>query len=570
MFGLNKYDPQYKRIYICEGEWDTMALDMLAGELGKKYNIVGVPGASTFKPEWLELFRDKEVVSLYDNDEAGEKGEVNAQKRLAGIAESMWFVHWPVDAPTGFDVRDWIRYGLKIEKPIGCWKNLHTLLKSEPRIISIAEKVVIRQQSTIEGTASIEDVFRTYKKWLHSEHDRPDAITIAFAVCMANRLEGDPVWLFFVGPPGSMKSELLMSLSDHTTVYATTSLTTKTLISGAPTFSAKDPSLIPQLNGKILICKDFTSILTMQYMVRDEIFGILRDAYDGKIEKVFGTGLRRSYRSKFGILAGVTSKIESFTTLHQSLGERFLKFRLVSEDRTSEEARIFKALANFNHEIQMRIELSNIACKSLNRELPKDIPTPKGIYVDKIVALARFTALMRGVVERNQYNQMVLYRPSQEVGTRLAKQLSKLGIGIAMFLGHQEFKDEEIRIVSKVARDTCPELFEIIVRRIWAENKEFERPIRTSQVAWLTRLPVATISRVLQDMELLQIVNRHTMNGKTLWTLNRSITSLIEKIGMYNDEQPRLYSNNGNVTVQDAYDDADHVPANKLVLTKRI
>ena len=269
LFGLNKYDPQYKRIYICEGEWDTMALDMLAGELGKKYNIVGVPGASTFKPEWLELFRDKEVVSLYDNDEAGEKGEVNAQKRLAGIAESMWFVHWPVDAPTGFDVRDWIRYGLKIEKPIGCWKNLHTLLKSEPRIISIAEKVVIRQQSTIEGTASIEDVFRTYKKWLHSEHDRPDAITIAFAVCMANRLEGDPVWLFFVGPPGSMKSELLMSLSDHTTVYATTSLTTKTLISGAPTFSAKDPSLIPQLNGKILICKDFTSILTMQYMVRD-------------------------------------------------------------------------------------------------------------------------------------------------------------------------------------------------------------------------------------------------------------------------------------------------------------
>jgi DNA primase len=53
-------------IYICEGEWDAMALEAQ----GYEY-VVGVPGAFTFMKEWLHLFKDRHVVILYDADQTG-------------------------------------------------------------------------------------------------------------------------------------------------------------------------------------------------------------------------------------------------------------------------------------------------------------------------------------------------------------------------------------------------------------------------------------------------------------------------------------------------------------------
>jgi len=56
-------------------------------------------------------------------------------------------------------------------------------------------------------------------------------------------------------------------------------------------------------------------------IARDEIFGTLRDAYDGKITKRFANGIVRAYQSTFGLVAGVTPAIESFVVTHAMLGE---------------------------------------------------------------------------------------------------------------------------------------------------------------------------------------------------------------------------------------------------------
>ena len=94
-------------------------------------------------------------------------------------------------------------------------------------------------------------------------------------------------------------------------MYPLTSLTPQTLISGFVDEGKPDPSLLPKLDGKILIVKDLTPLISGSADVRSAVLGQLRDAYDGSSAKAFGTGDVKRYESRFGMLFGVTPVIEA-------------------------------------------------------------------------------------------------------------------------------------------------------------------------------------------------------------------------------------------------------------------
>ncbi len=535
LFGIERIPKGKGTVYVCEGEWDAMALSMLAAKLAMEITVVGVPGAGTFKREWVGSFLQKKVIALYDNDEAGENGERVLFAKLKGSAVEMQFIEWPSEfkPPQMKDVRDWIRYGFRLGKVRGSWDNLHKLLIPNPRKATPEEKQAAKavEARVSKGYANHAEVMAAYGKWL--QLDEPDVLKVLFGSCFANRMQGEPVWMFLVAPPGGMKSELLMSLKEHGSVYATTSLTPHAMVSGAYSQDGKDPSLLPHLDEKMLVIKDFTTILTMHYSQRDEIFGIFRDVYDGSTGKNFGTGVRREYNVKFGILAGVTNKIEAFGVVHQSLGERFLKFRSSEDKRESEEDKIRRALGNVNQEVAMRKELTEVAARCLDRPLPNTLPVLGETYLTRIIALAQLTSMLRGVVERNVYDKTVLYNPSYEVGTRLAKQLAKLGLGICVFMDRHEIGEDEYRIMKRVALDTAPDRIETIVRRLWFKCQGPDEALRTQEISDLTRLPQATVFRVLQDLELLRIVDRSGDGQKHMWRLNSKIEALIRRSEAY-------------------------------------
>lgn len=528
-------------VYLCEGEWDGLAMAMLASKLGKDIDVVAVPGANVFKKHWIPWFEGRDVVVAYDQDEAGEDGERIVREKLTGTARSIRYVRWPDAAPAGFDLRDWVRYGLKLKDAKGCWETLNTLLQKTPRKLTPDEKATPQDPggeaetplAPTDGTINAAEAWAIYSKWLHLESD--DVLSVIFGTVFANRLQGEPIWLFIVDPPGGGKSELLMSMSEHKEVYATTSLTPHTLISGATWSNGKDPSLIPQLDKKILIIKDFTTIISMHYTQSQEICGTLRDAYDGQTARNFGTGIRRSYKSKFGILAGVTDKIETFSTLNASLGERFLRFRLAGHRRESEEDKILKALSNISQRLEMRQALVGAANRVLNRESPTAPPEVSHAFLKRVVKLAQFTAVLRGVVDRDRFRDTVNYRPSHEVGTRLAMQLTKLGMGIAIYKERPGIGEDEFRIMKKIALDTVPDRFQVIVKRMWNNP----RMLRTQEVSELTRLPQATVFRLLQDMDLLQIVDRQSDGSKHNWRLHPRLTALIDEGGIYAAPPPK-------------------------------
>ena len=272
------------------------------------------------------------------------------------------------------------------------------------------------------------------RRWLWIEDEEGIRITIATAI--AAMMPGDPIWLFVIDPPGALKTEICRSLTGSR-VYSVDALTPQSLISGFRAKKGERIDILPDLDGKVLIIKDFTTILNQPERIRDELLSKLRAAFDGSLEQAFGSGVKKKgYQATFGIIAAVTPVIEIYYKIHSLLGERFIS---VKTGYNRQEA-VKSALKQSGKEAQMRDEIRQTAramldfyeveCRHTNLYLTN-------WDIDKIAALGESVAILRSSVARD-YQRAVLYNPEAEVGTRLSKQFFRLGQALEV-LGHYDY-----------------------------------------------------------------------------------------------------------------------------------
>jgi hypothetical protein len=506
-----------ERVFVCEGEWDAIALHWLLRNLKKKGVVVAVPGADNFKWDWVPWFQDRRVYTIYDADPPGERGELKAKDRLSQSAKEVYFMHWPPGLENGYDARDWICWGIDHEVPKKCYFSMMRNFKGRPRAgFGEPAKKTLNDFSSGNPVVdeevepkTLKEVKHTFHNWLELENS--DGIEVMLATVVSHHLEGDPLWMFLVAPPGGAKTELLNSMMEYDGAYLLSSLTPKTLISGMNYGAGKDPSLLPKLDGKILIVKDFTAILTIRDNDKDEIFGTLRDVYDGHCRKSFGNGVTRTYRSRFTFLAAVTPKIYEISHHHAALGERFLKYFVGDNLRHfNEEETIRKAIGNVGFEVEMREEISRTVRGFLeNLEIPEEPPSMDLNIVNRIISLSQFLARMRGTVVRDAYRvDLVVGKPSREHGTRISKQLTKLAKSLAILHGKDAVGLPEYRILKKVAVDTAAQRRVDIVEAIWKNTKTVDDIISAREIQRITKYPLATVARLLADLDILEVTRR--------------------------------------------------------------
>ena len=97
-----------KTLLLCEGEKDCIRLNQELRRFGPAgwKAVTGTGGASSWKPEWDQLFKDKDVYIVYDRDEAGEKGAAKVAARLTPHAAEVRIVY--LDIPGGgADISDY-------------------------------------------------------------------------------------------------------------------------------------------------------------------------------------------------------------------------------------------------------------------------------------------------------------------------------------------------------------------------------------------------------------------------------------------------------------------------------
>lgn len=114
-----------------------------------------------------------------------------------------------------------------------------------------------------------------------------DLALLAIAVNLSQFVDTKtPLWLMFVGVPSSAKTEIVRMLKFAPTAFFLDTLTENAFICGSKTRSGDNPTdLLPLLNGKCFVVKDFTTTLSQKEESVRKILGDLTSIYDDSFSK---------------------------------------------------------------------------------------------------------------------------------------------------------------------------------------------------------------------------------------------------------------------------------------------
>lgn len=404
-------------VFIVEGEPDCIRLDQ-EGIVA----VTNTSGSSTFKKEWAEHFFGKRVYVLYDNDEAGKTGA----SKVKDVLPSAIIITLPEE------FKDICEYFLKHSK-----KDFQRLVKEQ----------------TQKGMISYKDLCDVFDKWLLLTDK--NVMKIMLATIVSHYFATDPLWMFLVAPPSGSKTEIISSVINLPLVYFLSDLTVHTLASGMPAKKDRDPSLLTRLPNNILVMKDFTTVLSMRHEEKQQILSQLREIYDGRFSKEFGTGKRVDWEGRLTLLAGVTPIVDTHSSVFQVMGERFVMYR-VPQAAKIDVAK--KALSNYGGEKQMRQEMAEAMSKyffSLKIPEVSTIQLPEEI-INALASLASFVVTARSGVVRDQYRRDLTYIPETEAPSRLAKQLGTLIKALCVLDKRSVVNWDDYYLTLRVALDIIP------------------------------------------------------------------------------------------------------------------
>lgn len=281
---------------------------------------------------------------------------------------------------------------------------------------------------------SVEDLHKNIGQHLllADEH----IIRLITYMAVANIAHFGPVWVCIIAPPSGGKSELVQSLFDMTNYfYPLSSLTPQTLISGMKGAGGTSNSLLDDLMNKIVVMKDLTTIVEMNKDERRAILAQMREVYDKRFDKAFGTGERKNWEGHVGWLGAITPEGAEVFGARGAMGERFIFYRMKMPDRMGV---LYKAAENQSKNMELvQLELR----KYFNEFLEPILAYAQNISDDdrkvlidpesqkQIFEMANFATKARSSVRLHWKTGEVEYVHPHEMPIRFANQLIGLVAG---------------------------------------------------------------------------------------------------------------------------------------------
>jgi hypothetical protein len=354
----------------------------------------------------------------------------------------------------------------------------------------------------------LDDLKKVVQKWLCLESVQ--VLDVIVGTYIANRFLADPLWMIIIGPPSSAKTEILRGFEGHKFSKFISNLTPSTMASGIiPKKGRPDPSLLPQLNDKLVVLKDFTTVLSMRCEQQAEILAQLRETYDGQYSKIFGNGKEVNWRGRFGLLAACTPVYDKHYSVIGSMGERFLIYRTDPVNGGMAGGHAQKLVGQ---EETMRREIREALHKFIDQfENLDGVRMGKDVEVNlKIINLACFVAIGRCAVDRDRYSQALQYSPMPEGTPRLVKQFMSIGTGIALAHGRDVIDGEIYNVLKKIGRDLLSTQRLRVLDYLWREGVLESDGVwdDTPGIADAVNLPGSTVKRTLEDLMVVGALKR--------------------------------------------------------------
>lgn len=532
-------------IVICEGEWDALAMQEML-ELWApdpdEWSVVAVPGANTFKDGWVNYFNGKRAAVFLDKDDSGKQGLVKIIQKLIGPTNgSVDAFIWPEDVEflsakgdkPGKDLRDYYVHAVEKDLPVKeGWSFLTDNLVVANALDSI-EGDYLEDRHKLPEIANItswEELIGILNEHLYMTSLTPHVVAVLFATQLSQHYPGEPIWVFLVGPASSGKTTLIEAFGINN-VYceAHSELHAKLLSSGMRSKSGKDPSLLPKLNRRCLMIKDYTTVLSMGSHNQDELYAILRDAFDGSFRKQYGNQQERNYSNlKFSMICGVTNAIHRDN--RSSLGERFIKVNYLDEE-FDEREHILRALGGAEKkEIRSKVLQQSMLgyLHYLIQNKPDHLPFIPRDYEYKLGSLAILVAYLRAQVERRT-DDSLMYRPAREIASRLSVIFGKVSQCLMIVLGKKSVDEEVYSIVRHIAFSSCIPFNYEFAAFLYNEG----RPVTRREIQAKMQIPSSNCHRILADLMQLRIaVMSHTKPTKgrpaELYSLHPELETLWE------------------------------------------
>lgn len=389
------------------------------------------------------------------------------------------------------------------------------------------------------------------QKWLLV----PDTgiIKLLCALVISMQFDKKPVWTMIIAPSGGGKTEFLNGLLLLDTIFELSTITPQTFLSGMP--GRNDASLLPKVDGKIVVMKDFTSIISMNRDARSEIMGQLREIHDGRYKKVFGNGQTRDWKGKMGLICASTQAIDIFQQENTHLGERFINYRIVMPDRKEV---AYKSLQNDDHYIEMQKDIQQLFYaffKDIDMEnIDQAVKLPDDV-IQILIDLSDFCTRARsGVIRDRDSKKTVIFVPAAEMPGRMINNLSSIASGLAAVNKDGKLTEVDMKIVYKCALDSIPATNRMVALEL---AKADERT--TADIATSLGYPTAAIRIYLENLSLLKVSTRikasDSEEGGTgdRWSIKKEFKELLqryENIGELTDEEKAQVAHNAEVDAE--------------------
>jgi hypothetical protein len=278
----------------------------------------------------------------------------------------------------------------------------------------------------------LKDTQATFRKWLGEKYDT-DVLDITASAGAAERLGGDPLWLMLISGSGNAKTETVRSLEGAGALVTSTIASEGALLSATARSLGATGGLLHKIGSpRLLVIKDFTSILAMDSKVRGTVLAALREVHDGKWERNvgFAGGRTLTWVGRIVIVAACTTAWDEARKAVEAMGDRFVLVRADSTIGREESA--LKAIENTGREDAMRADLAK-AMGSLVAGADMNLRQLSDIEKGQLVRLANVVTWARSGVERD-FKGAVINAHAPEMPTRFAKQLAQVARG-ALSLG---------------------------------------------------------------------------------------------------------------------------------------
>ena len=371
---------------------------------------------------------------------------------------------------------------------------------------------------------SLEELVASFdqERYMYDE----ESLRIVRAVTVANFFpDSPPVWLRFGGASGGGKTDILEIFRGHDRTQFESKMTGQTLFSGKQGVAHK----IWQFNDKCIYVKDLAPMQGGSSDDLKNLFGWLRDAYDGNVDASWGSGQADAHwEGKFGLVAASTFAIDAEMGRFAALGERWIRVNLTGSDEITEtltnRARL-NALVGASSRERMQEKahafLNSLIAKAQKVSSENSIECSEEL-AKQIEQIAIVGAKLRTPVRMTSQGKY-LQSAEPEEPTRLVQQLITLAQSSALIHERDPVTNDDIDLVLRVAHDGISNRRQRILRGL------LEGKTGTREMARHTGIGQGTCERELEMLQEIKVIARGDDNE---WSLSAFIEESIKDSGL--------------------------------------